>query len=428
MAHPTPRRERTCPHVPSGCPGVLRPRPASPRPSWSPPASGSATGTASAGTLSGTLYRDPNSAVVSWVAANPNDSRMPGIRDKIASQPAARWFGQLQHVHRPGRGSALRRRRQRGRPGAGDCRCTRSPTATAAEPAPAARPTSTSTRPGSRNFARGLGNQLVIIILETDSIALQTCLNSTDLAARNQALSTAVQTIKSANPNAKVYLDGGHSAWNSAADQANRLRAAGSPVRRRLLHQRVQLQLHRERGQLRPTRSSPPSTVPGVSGKRQIIDTSRNGGASGDWCGDDNTDRRIGQYPTLNTGDANIDGYLWVKPPGEADGCAFTAGSFQPSLANSLANGVAQPAQLHPPPRPAAHRRPQPPRAGPRPPPDHHDDRRPPLNHHHEPPADRRRLLRDLPGRQLVERRLPGDPSPSPPAARPSTAGRSAGP
>ena len=68
-----------------------------------------------------------------------------------------------------------------------------------------------------------------------------------------------------------------------------------------------------------------------MNGKHQIIDTSRNGGASGDWCADDNTDRRIGQYPTLNTGDANIDGYLWVKPPGEADGCAFAAGSFQPS-------------------------------------------------------------------------------------------------
>ena len=61
----------------------------------------------------------------------------------------------------------------------------------------------------------------------------------------------------------------------------------------------------------------------GVTGKRQIIDTSRNGGAAGDWCADDNTDRRIGTYPTLNTGNANIDGLLWIKPPGEADGCAF---------------------------------------------------------------------------------------------------------
>ena len=42
----------------------------------------------------------------------------------------------------------------------------------------------------------------------------------------------------------------------------------------------------------------------GIPGKRQVIDTSRNGGASGDWCADDNTDRRIGRYPTLDTGDA----------------------------------------------------------------------------------------------------------------------------
>src|SRR5690348_3625437 len=49
-------------------------------------------GSASAGTLSGTLYRDPNSQVVRWVAANPNDSRTGVIRDKIASQSQARWM------------------------------------------------------------------------------------------------------------------------------------------------------------------------------------------------------------------------------------------------------------------------------------------------------------------------------------------------
>src|SRR5439155_10188407 len=68
-----------------------------------------------------------------------------------------------------------------------------------------------------------------------------------------------------------------------------------------------------------------------------------NGGAAGDWCADDNTDRRIGQYPTTNTADANIDGYLWVKPPGEADGCAFPAASFQPDLAFNLANTAPYP-------------------------------------------------------------------------------------
>jgi cellulase/cellobiase CelA1 len=29
----------------------------------------------------------------------------------------------------------------------------------------------------------------------------------------------------------------------------------------------------------------------------------------------------------------NIDGYLWIKPPGEADGCVYPAGSFVPGVA-----------------------------------------------------------------------------------------------
>ena len=48
-----------------------------------------------------------------------------------------------------------------------------------------------------------------------------------------------------------------------------------------------------------------------------------------------------GVFGALNTGNANVDGLLWIKPPGEADGCAFTAGSFQASLAFSLSTGVA---------------------------------------------------------------------------------------
>ena len=94
-------------------------------------------------------------------------------------------------------------------------------------PAPAARPDLTQYQNWISSFSSALGTRLVIIILETDSLALTTCLDGNALAARNQAISTAVQTIKSRNANAKVYLDGGHSAWNSAADQANRLRAAG---------------------------------------------------------------------------------------------------------------------------------------------------------------------------------------------------------
>jgi len=300
-----------------------------------------ATGSASAGTLSGALYRDPNSAVVRWVAANPNDSRTPAIRDKIASQPAARWLANfnpstIQSEVSTYIGAANSAgqvpvfsvyeitNRDCGGASAGGA------------------PDLTQYQTWVSAFAQGLGNRLVIIILETDSLALTTCLNSSQLAARNQAISTAVQTIKGRNANAKVYLDGGHSAWNSASDQANRLRAAGVQFADGFYTNVSNFNSTANEANYGRAILSALSSA-GVSGKRQIIDTSRNGGASGDWCADDNSDRRLGQYPTLNTGDANIDGFLWVKPPGEADGCAFQAGSFQPQLASSLAQGVPNP-------------------------------------------------------------------------------------
>lgn len=291
-------------------------------------------GPASAGTISGTMFRDPDSQVVRWVAANPNDSRMPVIRDKIASQPQARWLSTFN--------PSTVRAEVSGYVNAANA-VNQIPVLSVYEitnrdcggASAGGAPDLTQYQSWVSAFAGALGSQTVIIVLETDSLALVTCLNATELAARNQALNTATQTIKAANPNARVYLDGGHSAWNSAAVQAARLRDAGvqnadgfftnvsnyQPTASEASYGRA---IIAELGRL------------GVPGKRQIIDTSRNGGAAGDWCGDDNTDRRIGQYPTTGTNDATIDAYVWVKPPGEADGCAYQAGQFVPALAYSL--------------------------------------------------------------------------------------------
>jgi endoglucanase len=300
-----------------------------------------ATGSASAGTLSGSLYRDPNSAVARWVAANPNDSRTPAIRDKIASQSAARWLASFNpstiqsevsaHIGAANNANQVPvlsvyeiTNRDCGGASAGGA------------------PDLNQYQNWISSFSQALGTRLVIIILETDSLALTTCLDSNALAARNQAISTAVQTIKSRNSSAKVYLDGGHSAWNSASDQANRLRAAGVQFADGFFTNVSNFNSTANEANYGRAILSALSSA-GITGKHQIIDTSRNGGASGDWCADDNTDRRLGLWPTLNTGDANVDGYLWVKPPGEADGCTFQAGSFQPQLAFSLTQGVPNP-------------------------------------------------------------------------------------
>jgi endoglucanase len=52
-----------------------------------------------------------------------------------------------------------------------------------------------------------------------------------------------------------------------------------------------------------------------------VIDTSRNGTGYApeyEWCNPPG--RKIGTFPTTDTGDPLIDAFLWLKRPGESDG------------------------------------------------------------------------------------------------------------
>jgi endoglucanase len=295
-------------------------------------------GNARAGALSGALYRDPTTQAARWVQANPNDARTPVIRDKIASQSQARWLA----AFNPGTVTS----EVSGVVNAANAAnqipvfsVYEIPNRDCGGASAGGAPDYGQYQQWITAFAQGLGGRTVIVALETDALALQTCLSGSEITARDQAISQAVQTIKRADANVKVYLDGGHSAWNSAAEQGSRLKAAGVQYADGFFTNVSNFQpLSNEVAYGRSIISYLQSQ--GISGKHQIIDTSRNGGAvgaQGDWCGDDNTDHRIGTYPTLDTGDQNIDGYLWIKPPGEADGCVYTAGTFVPDLAYSLA-------------------------------------------------------------------------------------------
>ncbi|GIF04224.1 glycoside hydrolase family 6 protein [Actinoplanes siamensis] len=304
------------------------------------------TGTAEAGTISGTLYRDPGTAAARWVAANPNDSRAAVIRDRIASQPSSRW---LSNFNLSTIGSEVSSYVAAAN-AAGQIPVLTAyaiPNRDCGGASAGGAPDLNQYQTWINGVAGGLGNRTVIVILEPDSTALQTCLSASEKTARDQALATATRTLKAANPNARVYLDAGHSTWNSAAEQATRLIAAGvasadgfytnvsnfNGTSAEVNYGKAIIGVLNGRG---------------VTGKHQVVDTSRNGGASGDWCGDDNTDRRIGTYPTTATGDADVDAYLWVKPPGEADGCRYAAGSFQPDLAYSLASSAPNPPSTPP--------------------------------------------------------------------------------
>jgi endoglucanase len=301
-------------------------------------------GNARAGALSGALYRDPTSQVARWVQANPGDARTPVIRDKIASQSQAHWLS----TFNPGTVTS----EVSGVVNAANA-ANQIPVFSVYEipdrdcggASAGGAPDFGQYQQWITGFANGVGSRTVVVVLETDALALQSCLSGSEATARDQAISQAVQTIKRADQNAKVYLDGGHSAWNSATEQGARLKAAGVQYADGFFTNVSNFQpLSNEAAYGRSIISYLQSQ--GISGKHQIIDTSRNGGAvgaQGDWCGDDNTDHRIGTYPTLDTGDQNIDGYLWIKPPGEADGCVYAAGSFVPDLAYNLASTAPYP-------------------------------------------------------------------------------------
>ena len=75
--------------------------------------------------------------------------------------------------------------------------------------------------------SKALGTNPVIVILEPDSLALQTCLNASEATARGNALSAAVTTIKSANPAAKVWTGTPGTPAGTPRAAAQRLTQAG---------------------------------------------------------------------------------------------------------------------------------------------------------------------------------------------------------
>ncbi|WP_034593700.1 glycoside hydrolase family 6 protein [Hamadaea tsunoensis] len=289
-----------------------------------------------AGSLTGTFYKDPSSKVLQWLAANPNDSRAQLIRDRIASQPQGRWFASWNPSTIQSEVSGY----VSGANNAGQIPLAivyEIPNRDCGGASAGGAPDQNQYKSWIDSFATGLGTRTAVVLLEPDSVSLTTCLSSTDLSARNASLSYAVSSIKSHNPSAKVYLDGGHSAWNSAGDQANRLVAAGV---------RGSDGFYTNVSNFRYTADEVAygrnvlSSI-GGSNLHQVVDVSRNGkGPNGsEWC--DPAGRGVGVAPTTNTGESTVDAFVWAKPPGEADGCAAAAGTFVPDQAYQLAlNGV----------------------------------------------------------------------------------------
>jgi endoglucanase len=162
------------------------------------------------------------------------------------------------------------------------------------------------------NFASGIGARSAIVILEPDALAGLSCLSAADQQTRMQLIAYAVQVLK-ARSGISVYIDAGHSGWQSAATMIARLKTAGIESADGFslnVSNFIASSEARTYGEL---------ISAGVGGKHFVIDTSRNGqGANGEWCNP--TGRGIGANPTANTGAPLVDAFLWIKRPGESDG------------------------------------------------------------------------------------------------------------
>lgn len=311
--------------------------PASAKPTKSASPSPAKTGKKQSGAVSPSLYRHPESQVLHWVRDHPDDPRTEVIASRIADQPAAVWFADFtpstitSRVRAVTSGAAVQGRVPVVVPYA-------IPDRDCGGASEGGAPDFAAYDGWIDDFAAGLGSGEVVVILEPDSIAQADCLSDTQRADRFEALARAGRVLKAADPKARVYYDAGHSDWNPAAQQAALLKQAGAASADSSdgIFSNVS-NFHATSAEIAYDRQVL-DALGGPAALGAVIDTSRNGNgapADGQWC--DPAGRKIGRAPTLNTGEARIDGYLWVKLPGESDGCKGAAGTFTASYAYDLA-------------------------------------------------------------------------------------------
>jgi endoglucanase len=187
--------------------------------------------------------------------------------------------------------------------------------------------------------AAAIGGGPAAVILEPDALAMADCLSGDQRQERFDLMRYAVDTL-TANPATALYVDAGHSRWVSAEDMAGRLNDVGvGKARGFSLNTANFFTTEEEIGY--------GDAISGLTnGAHYVVDTSRNGAgpADGDmsWCNP--SGRALGAAPTTDTGNGNVDAFLWVKRPGESDGSCGSgepgAGRFVNSFAVELARNA----------------------------------------------------------------------------------------
>jgi endoglucanase len=170
-------------------------------------------------------------------------------------------------------------------------------------------------------FAKGIGAQRAIVILEPDALPS---------GCGSRALRPAVKRLQRAE-RATVYVDAGHSRWLPAKTMAKRLsRVRATAFSLNVSNFRATDEVARYGADVSRR----------LGGAHFVIDTSRNGRGpyKTEWCNPPG--RALGARPTTTTGNPLIDAYLWIKVPGESDGTCrggSPAGRWWPHYALGLA-------------------------------------------------------------------------------------------
>lgn len=293
----------------------------------SPPASRAATSTEA-------FYVDPDSPAAVWVRDHPDNPGVAAIRSTIATRAAARWFGDWTNDV----GSAVARYIA----AASAARqvpivvAYNLPLRDCGQHSKGGAATTHAYRRWISAFAGGIGAGQAVVIVEPDGLAQLDCLPPEAQSERLELIRHAVAEFKARAPNARVYLDIGHSAWLSAAVAARRLTLAGIAGARGFALN------------VSNFRTTADSAAYGQSivallaaeglQKSFVVDTSRNGNGplESQWC--DPRGRRLGEVSSTRADD-RMEMTLWIKNPGTADGCAAPAGTFVPSMAQALIHG-----------------------------------------------------------------------------------------
>jgi endoglucanase len=283
------------------------------------------------------LWVNPETQAARWVAQNAGDSRAALIDERIAQTPAGTWFTQTNPT------GGIESRIAEVVSGAASANAApviviyNIPNRDCGGPSGGG----ASSHAEYRNWIDRIASQLsgpAHIVLEPDVLPLN-CYDAGERSQINQSIGYAAQTLKGASSQAKVYIDIGHAAWLTPSVAAQRLQEAG-------LQHADGFSINVSNYRTTQETASYANSIQEIVGtdKGAVIDTSRNGNGPldppnpNDWC--DPPGRAIGDYPRTNPGLNGIDALLWVKLPGEADGCAAGAGQFVPDLAYELANAA----------------------------------------------------------------------------------------